>query len=232
GGGEVARTVQRFRHYASSSRHFQQEKCTVRPCVLLRQWQKRPGSPSLLPMEKTEAILISRARHSETTLIVSWCSADLGLFQTIAKGALRPKSPFAGLLDLFISAEIRFARARTGDLHTLAEARWTSPRLGLRQSYGRVLAATYLVKLVRLVAEPHAPLPEIHRLLSKALDYLETHEPSPALVERFELRLAEDLGLVGGGATPQGASARAIEENFHRRLPEQRRQLLEWMAAR
>lgn len=183
-------------------------------------------------MEKAEAILIGRASYSETTLIVSWCSAEMGLFKTIAKGALRPKSAFSGLLDLFVSAEIRFARARSGDLHHLAEARWMNPRLGLRQSYGRVLAATYLVKLVQLVAEPHAPLPEIHALLAKALDYLETHEPSPALVERFELRLAEDLGLVGEHSAAQGASAIAIQENFHRRLPEQRRQLLEWMAAR
>jgi len=181
-------------------------------------------------VEKTEAIIIGRTRYSETTLIVHWCCPEMGLFKTIAKGALRPKSAFAGLLDLFVSAEIRFARAKSGDLHTLAEARWTNPRLGLRQSYGRVLAATYLVKLVELVVEPHAALPEIHALLVKALDYLAEHDPSPALVERFELRLAEDLGLVGEGVSGVGTSARAIEENFHRRLPVQRRQLLEWIS--
>lgn len=183
-------------------------------------------------MEKTEAILINRIRYSETTLIVSWCSAELGLFKTIAKGALRPKSSFAGLLDLFVSAELRFTRAKVGDLHTLSEAHWMNPRLGLRQSYGRVLAATYLVKLVELVVEPHAPLPEIHTLLGKALDYLCDHDPSRALVERFELRLAEDLGLVGEKGAVPGESARAMEENFHKRLPVQRRQLFEWIAAR
>jgi DNA repair protein RecO len=180
-------------------------------------------------MEKAEAILIGRTRYSETTLIVSWCSAQMGLFQTIAKGALRPKSPLTGLLDLFVSAEIRFTKARMGDLHHLAEARWTQPRLGLRQSYARVLAATYLVKLVQLIAEPHAPLPEVHSLLSKALDYLEHHEPRPALIERFEFRLAEDLGLIGEDNSSPGVAAVAIQENFHRRLPDQRKQLLDWM---
>ncbi len=183
-------------------------------------------------VEKTEAILINRIRYSETTLIVSWCSAERGLFKTIAKGALRPKSPFSGLLDLFVSAETSYTHAKVGDLHTLSEARWTNPRLGLRQSYGRVLAATYLVKLVELVAEPHAPLPEIHALLVKALDYLCDHDPSPALVERFELRLAEDLGLVGEKGAAPGVCAHAIEENFHKRLPVQRRQLLEWISSR
>ncbi len=183
-------------------------------------------------MEKTEAILINRIRYSETTLIVSWCSAEQGLFKTIAKGALRPKSPFSGLLDLFVSAEIRYTHAKVGDLHTLSDAHWSNPRLGLRQSYGRVLAATYLVKLIELVAEPHAPLPEIHALLAKALDYLCDHDPSAALVERFELRLAEDLGLVGEGGAARGASAHAIEDNFHKRLPVQRRQVLDWISSR
>jgi hypothetical protein len=41
--------------------------------------------------------------------------------------------------------------------------------------------------------------------------------------------LAEDLGLVGEKAVSVGESARAIEENFHRRLPVQRRQVLDWI---
>lgn len=180
-------------------------------------------------MEKTEAILIGRTPYSETTLIVHWCSAELGLFRTIAKGALRPKSAFAGLLDLFVSAEISYTRSRTSDLHTLTEAHWQNPRLGLRSSYGRVLAATYLVKLIALVVEPHAPIHTIHDLLTKALDYLNDHDPSRALIERFELRLAEDLGLVGEGGASGQVAGLAIEESFHRRLPVQRRQVLEWV---
>jgi DNA repair protein RecO len=180
-------------------------------------------------MEKTEAILIGRMKYSETTLIVHWCSAEQGLFRTIAKGALRPKSDFAGLLDLFVTADIRYTPARKSDLHTLVEAHWLNPRLGMRSSYGRVLAATYLVKLMALVVEPHAPLPALYELLTKALDFLNERDPSRAFMERFELRLAEDLGLVG----PQGArgseAAYAIEDSFHRRLPVQRKQLVTWI---
>lgn len=183
-------------------------------------------------MDKTEAILIERLHYSETTLIVQWCSPELGIFRTIAKGALRPKSAFAGLLDLFVSADIRYAPARKGDLHTLVDAHWLAPRLGLRSSYGRVLAATYLVKLITLAVEPHAPIPAIHDLLIKAMDYLNDHDPSLALVRRFELRLAEDLGLIALGNKGSDEAALAIEDHFHRRLPVQRRQLLEWMAGR
>lgn len=179
-------------------------------------------------MEKADAILIDRMSYRETSLIVTWCSGTAGVFKTMAKGALRPKSPFAGRLDLFVSAEVRFVRSKKGDLHTLAEAQWTEPRLGIRGSYGRVLAAACFVKLVMLVVERESPIPVIHGLLMKALDYLNEKDPSPALVERFELRLAEELGIVGG----EHDSAEAIEEAFHRKMPVQREQLMRWCAGK
>ena len=174
-------------------------------------------------MEKSLAILIGKHRLTETSLIVHWCAPELGLFKTVAKGALRPKSSFAGRLDLFVSAEIRFTRSKVSDLHTLAEADWVDPRLHLRDSYERVLAATYLVKLVELMVERETPLPGIYDLLHKALDYLNTHEPSRALIERFELRLAEDLGVSG---QPGKASA-SLQMAVHQSLPVQRRQLFD-----
>ena len=176
-------------------------------------------------MEKTEAILIDRSPYAETSLIVQWCAPEVGLFKTIAKGALRPKSPFVGRLDFFVSADVRFVRARASDLHTLSEVQWKEARLGLRQSYARVLAVTYFVKLIGQVVEREAPIPAVYELLHKALDYLATHEPTVALVERFERRLAEELGIAGADGF-----ARAIEEAFHRRLPVQRTQLMKQIA--
>ena len=178
-------------------------------------------------MDKTEAILIGRLRHTESTLIVRWCSPDEGLFSTIAKGALRPKSPFIGQLDLFVGVDLRFVRSRRSEIHTLAEVRWQTPRLGLRGSYGRVLAATYLVKLIELVVEPHAPIPGTYDLLKKALDYLADHDPTVALIERFEHRLADELGI----GHPSGGAI-AIEQAFHRRLPVQRQQAIDWIRNR
>lgn len=181
-------------------------------------------------MEKNQAILIGKSRYSETSVIAHWCSPEWGLFRTMVKGALRPKSPFAGLLDLFVSAEIGIVRSKTSDLHTLTEAHCLKPRLGIRSSYPRVLTATYLVKLISLVAEPHTPLPSIHELLEKALDYLAEHSPSKALLERFELRLAEDLGLVGANGASPAQILRIIEQSSHRQLPVQRQQILDLIA--
>jgi DNA repair protein RecO len=172
-------------------------------------------------MEKTSAIIIGRYRLTETSLIVKWCTAEAGLIKTVAKGALRPKSAFAGRLDLFLSADIRWIKSRSGDLHQLAELEITEPRLSLRESYPRVLAATYLVKLAELIVEPETPTPELYDLMRKALDYLSTHEPTRSVVERFELRLTEILGIQHDTGRP----STALQAYIHRDLPVQRRQL-------
>ncbi|MCB1089095.1 MAG: recombination protein O N-terminal domain-containing protein, partial [Verrucomicrobiae bacterium] len=110
---------------------------------------------------KTEATLIRRLPLTETSLIVHWCSADYGLVKSVAKGARRPKSPFAGKLDLFYRCEIELVPARQGDLHILKEASVLDSRLGIRKTYRRTLVASYFVKLLGMVTEPETPVPDL-----------------------------------------------------------------------
>jgi DNA repair protein RecO len=177
-------------------------------------------------LDKTTAILINRTKLTETSLIVHWCSVDAGLFKTVAKGALRPKSAFAGRLDLFVTCEVVMVRSSKTDLHILKEIHLLDPRLTLRSSYLRVLAATYFCKLVELVAERETPLADVHDILKLALDHLNTHEPTERLVVRFENKLCEHLGL---GQVEQGGAA-LLHDTFHKVLPPQRQQLLDELA--
>src|SRR6266498_6130993 len=95
--------------------------CKIERAHVLRLWR----------MESTEAILIRKRKLSDTSLIVSWCTDSLGCIQTVAKGARRAKSPFAGKLDLFFEAEIQIARSRRSDLHTLTEVVLRNPFGGI-----------------------------------------------------------------------------------------------------
>lgn len=169
-------------------------------------------------MEKASAILINRYRLTESSLIIHWCSAEEGLFKTVAKGALRPKSAFAGRLDLFVTCEVDYLRSIKSDLHSLKEAHLAEPRMGIRESYLRVLAGTYFCKLVEMVAEKETPLDGVHKLLQLSLDYLNGHDPMVKLLHRFENKLCEELGL---GAVEHGGGA-LLHEVFHRPLPAQR----------
>jgi DNA repair protein RecO (recombination protein O) len=148
----------------------------------------------------TEAILIRTTRLTDTSLIVHWFTEGEGLLKTVAKGALRPKSAFAGKLDLFFSGEIGVSRARKGELHILREVAISNWRQGLRRQYAVTLMAGYFCQLVEAAVEPgHADAP-LHDLLRRALDHLDAEEPSLRALRHFEKQLAEILGVSGTGS--------------------------------
>lgn len=172
-------------------------------------------------MESTPALLLRRTRFSETSLIVTWLTLHHGKLKTIAKGALRPKGTFSGLLDLFFELEIAFARSKKSEIHTLREAMLISPHEGVRRDYSRVELASYFVELVELATEPEHPVPEIYDLLQRALRYLETHAPNRKAMLHFERELAKLLGLHVEG----GNAYLALLKTLHH-LPSNRAELL------
>lgn len=175
-------------------------------------------------MFATAAILIRTTRLTETSLIVHWFTEDEGLVKTVAKGALRPKSPFAGKLDLFFSGEIGVARARKGELHILREVSISNWRQGLRRGYETALMAGYFCRLIEAAVEPGHADEALHDLLTRGLDHLDTEQPCLRAMEHFEKQLAVILGISGG----RGGAEEALREHLGQ-LPGARRQLRERM---
>jgi len=170
----------------------------------------------------TEAILIRTTRLTDTSLIVHWFSESDGLIKTVAKGALRPKSPFAGKLDLFFSGEILASRSPKSELHSLREVSISNWREGLRRSYPVAQMAGYFCQLVELGVEPcHADRP-IFDLLQRALNYLDAGEADLRAMRHFEKRFAEILGVLQEG----GNAEKSLREHFGG-LPSGRKVLLE-----
>ena len=162
-------------------------------------------------METTNAILLRKRKLSDTSLIISWCTESLGSIETVARGARRPKSVFAGKLDLFFEAEIQFKRSRKSTLHTLTESVLRQPFAGIRANYLRTQAASYFVELVEIGTEPEHPAPELFHLLRRALAYLDQHDANRRAVHHFEKELArlagvhDDARLKSDPATALGA---------------------------
>lgn len=146
-------------------------------------------------MQSTQATLIRLTRLTDTSLIVHWFTEDHGLVKTVAKGARRPKSSFAGQLDLFFSGEITYQRARRGELHALREVSIRHWREGLRKNYSSTLLAAYCCQLLESAVETEHPEPELHDLLGRALDHIDTTEPSFKALRHFERELARLLGI-------------------------------------
>ena len=161
-------------------------------------------------MNSTPAILLRRTRLSDTSWIISWLTQAHGRLKTVAKGARRPRSPFAGKLDLFFLDDIGYIPSHRSDLHALREAVLIQPFEGLRTDFLRTQLAAYFVELIELVTEPEHPVPELFDLLLRALGYLDASPPTLRALLHFESELARLLGIHGqAGATPVIAIGRA-----------------------
>jgi DNA repair protein RecO (recombination protein O) len=146
-------------------------------------------------VKTTAAILLRKRKFSDTSLIVSWCTESLGCIQTMARGARRSKSPFAGRVDLFFEAEIQIVPARKSSLHTLTEVTLRRTFPGIRQSYLRTRAAAYFVELTELCTERDHGEPDLFALLRRAFAYLDANDPNLRAISHFETELARIAGV-------------------------------------
>lgn len=146
-------------------------------------------------MESTAAILLRKRKLSDTSLIVSWCTESLGCIQTVARGARRARSPFAGKLDLFFETEVQIKRSRKSDLHTLTEVVLRNPFGGIRQNHLRAQTAAYFVELIELCTESDHHEPELFALLRRAFGFLNEKDSTRRVVSHFEMELARIAGV-------------------------------------
>src|SRR5882724_9542172 len=127
--------------------------------------------------ENTIGLVLRTRPLTETSLIIHWLTPDFGRLATVAKGARRPKSPFAGKLDLFYQADFSFQRSRRSELHTLCEVKLLETNAKLREEMEYIQQASYAAALIEQATEMETPLPEIHALMAGLLKHLPTRLP-------------------------------------------------------
>ncbi len=147
-------------------------------------------------MTESATGLILRTRLlTETSLIIHWLTPEMGRIATVAKGARRAKSPFAGKLDLFYSADFSFSRSRRSDLHALREVNVQEMHGAIRQDLFKLRQAAYATAMIEQATETETPLPTIYKMLNEFLGLLCREKTAPQIVLAFELKLLQELGL-------------------------------------
>jgi DNA repair protein RecO (recombination protein O) len=117
----------------------------------------------------TGALVLQTFPYSETSKVLRLYTREHGLRSVIAKGALRPKSRFGGLLEPFTEGTATFYMREGRDLHTLSG--WDLVRA--RQALGRSLSAfagASLLGEVVLRASTEEAHPDIYAALADAWD--------------------------------------------------------------
>ena len=146
-------------------------------------------------IQSATGIILRTRPLTETSVIVNWLTPDCGRISTVAKGARRPKSPFAGKLDLFYLAEFSFTRSQRSELHALREVKLKSLNSSLREDMGWLQHAAYCTRLIEQATETDTPLPAIYHLLHGVLENIPNHPAQPQTIFAFELKFLHELGL-------------------------------------
>jgi DNA repair protein RecO (recombination protein O) len=146
-------------------------------------------------IENAHGIILRTRPLTETSLIVHWLTPDLGRIATVAKGARRAKSPFAGKLDLFYEADFSFSRSRSSELHNLREVKPHGSHPAIREDILKLQQAAYAAHFIEQTTETETPLPEIFELMRGFLKLLCEHPPQPQTIFALELKLLRELGL-------------------------------------
>jgi DNA repair protein RecO (recombination protein O) len=145
--------------------------------------------------ESALGIILRTRPLTETSLIVTWLTPNAGRIATVAKGARRPKSPFAGKLDLFYVADFSFSRSQRSELHNLREVSVRETHSTLRNELGWLQQASYCAVLIEQTTEMDTPIPTIFELMKNFLEQLPQRPPEPKTIFAFEMKLLEELGL-------------------------------------
>ena len=145
--------------------------------------------------ESASGIILRTLPLTDTSLIIHWLTPTFGRIATVAKGARRPKSPFAGKLDLFYEADFSFSRSRSSDLHTLREVSLKKTNGAIREDILKLQQAAYAAAFVVQTTEAETPLSNIFEVLREYLESLCGHKPAEQTVFAFELKMLRELGL-------------------------------------
>lgn len=131
-----------------------------------------------MPVYKTEAIVIRRRNLGEADRIVTLLTRDHGKLGVVAKGARKPKSRFAGRLELFTHLRALLAVGRSLDVVSQVEV--VDAFAGVRDDLLRLGYASLLAEVTdRATAERHAA-PELFGLLRSALELIRDDDPERA----------------------------------------------------
>ena len=144
--------------------------------------------------ESAHGIILRTRPLTETSLIIRWLTPQFGRISTVAKGARRPKSSFAGKLDLFYEADFSFAHSRKSDLHILREVNLRETNKFLRDDILKLNRAAYACAFIEQATETETPVSAVHDLLREFLKALQSQSPAQ-MVFAFELKLLRELGL-------------------------------------
>lgn len=124
-----------------------------------------------MPIVTTPGVVLQTHPYSDTSKILRLMTRDHGPLSAMARGALRPKSRFSGVLEPFAEGTATIYVKPTRDLHSLSDFGLIRERQALGRDLRRYAGASVLCELVLRLA-PAESDPHLYGALLEGLDAL------------------------------------------------------------
>lgn len=141
---------------------------------------------------RVDAVVIRQRDLGEADRIVTLFARDRGKVSAVAKGIKRPRSKFAGALQLFSHLSVLLAAGRTLDVVTQVQP--IDLFYHLREDMSRYAHACYAAELLDILTEEGASEPDLFDLLVAVLKGLDGGGDPATLLRGYELKLLSRLG--------------------------------------
>lgn len=152
-----------------------------------------------MPIVTTPGVVLQTHPYSDTSKILRLMTRDHGPLSAMARGALRPKSRFSGVLEPFAEGTATVYVKPNRDLHSLSDFGLLRERQALGRDLRRYAGASVLCELVLRLA-PAERDPHLYEVLTVGLDAL--LEAAPDRVAGTAVgaiwRLVDTLGFAPG----------------------------------
>ena len=144
--------------------------------------------------EKSQAVVLRLVPYSNTSLIVTLFTDNLGKIGVLAKGARRPKSPFEAALDLLAVCRVVFIHKSRDVLDLMTEAKLVRRFRSASHDLLRLYAGYYVAEITEGLTEFADPHPELFIALERTLGALDAGCDSPTWLSWYALHLLHEIG--------------------------------------
>lgn len=144
----------------------------------------------------TSAIILKTVDYSESSKIVTLFTEEHGKIPVMVRGAKKPKSKFAGLLEVGNLLDVVYYHKASRSVQTLTEATYLHKTLNIRLDFEKMATMMSAMELVSQLLHDNEVNRPVFEFTREFLIWLNDTETDPARVFPYlQIRLADLMGF-------------------------------------